>query len=164
MTNDEMPEGEEIRLLAVPINDAFAQAAAEVLRGYREMVGRGALKPEPKAESLFLTEVASINDTPDPIRTARGSLHGMLLEIAGMSFDTAIDHVRALEQDITRKPPPVWSTLVMARAVLENCLFLTICSIRRFLARLGWPGALVSGARTRVTAPTSRGSWIGRRR
>ncbi|MFE7183151.1 hypothetical protein [Streptomyces erythrochromogenes] len=123
MTHDELPEGEEVRLMAVPITDAFAQAAAEVLREYREMVGRSVQEPEPKAESPFLAEVASIKSTPDPIGTARGSLHGMLLEIAGMSFDTALDHMKALEHDITREPPPVWSTLVMARAVLESCLF-----------------------------------------
>lgn len=118
-----MPEGTEVRLLAVPITDAFAQAAAEVLREYRELVGRSVTHPEPHAESLFLAEVATNNSTPDPIGTARGSLHGMLLEIAGLSFDTALDHVKALEHDIVRKPPPVWSTLVMARAVLESCLF-----------------------------------------
>lgn len=46
----------------------------------------------------------------------------MLLEVAFMSWSTALDHVRALEHDIVRKPAPVWSPLVIARAVLESCL------------------------------------------
>lgn len=122
MTDDETPEGEEVRLMAVPISDAFAQAAAEVLREYREMVEKSLEQSEENEEALFLAELASIISTPK-VGTARASLYAMLLEIAGMSFDTALDHVKALEHDIVRKPPPVWSTLVMTRAVLESCLF-----------------------------------------
>lgn len=69
-----------------------------------------------------MAETAGLNATPDPVGTARGSLHNMLLDVAGMSWDTALDHVRALEHDIVRKPLPVWSPLVVARAVLESCL------------------------------------------
>ncbi|MEU5218493.1 hypothetical protein AB0G79_20160 [Streptomyces sp. NPDC020807] len=122
MSVDEIPQGEEIQLMAVPITEEFAEAAAEVLRGYRELVEKCVGHPEPTEGSPFMAEVARINTTPDPLGTARGSLHAMLVEIAGMSFDTAIDHMRALEHDIVRKPPPVWSTLVMARAVLESAL------------------------------------------
>jgi hypothetical protein len=136
MTDHEMPEGEEVRLMAVPITDAFAQAAAEVLREYWEMVEKSVTHPEPNEASPFMAEVAIVNATPDPVGTARGSLHGMLLDIAGMSYDTALDHVRALEQDILRKPPPVWSPLVLARAVLESCLFF------EYLFEPSIPGAL----------------------
>jgi hypothetical protein len=122
MTDDEMPKGEEDRFMGVPITDAFAQAAAEVLREYREMVEKSLGRSEESEDALFLAEIASIISTPK-VGMARGSLYTMLLEIAGMSFDTALDHVKALEHDIVRKPPPVWSTLVMTRAVLESCLF-----------------------------------------
>jgi hypothetical protein len=122
MNDEEMSEGEEVRLLAVAITDAFAQAAAEVLRESREMVEKSLAQSEENEDALFLAEITSIISTPK-VGTARGSLYGMLLEIAGMSWDTALDHVKALEHDIVRKPPPVWSTLVMTRAVLESCLF-----------------------------------------
>ncbi|MET8973124.1 hypothetical protein [Streptomyces hydrogenans] len=123
MTADEMPEGIEVRPFAVPINDGFAREAAETLRGYREMVEKcllGAAEPSP--DSPLRVEMGSVNATPDPLGTARGSFHKMLLQIAAMSWDTALDHVRALEHDIVRKPAPVWSPLVLARAVLESCL------------------------------------------
>ncbi|WP_457492440.1 hypothetical protein [Streptomyces sp. P5_D11] len=123
MTDDEMPEGAGVRPFAVPINDGFAREAAETLRGYRKMVEECLSNAGmPSADSPLRTEMAKVNATPDPVGTARGSLHGMLLDIAGMSWDTALDHVRALEHDIVRKPSPVWSPLVMARAVLESCL------------------------------------------
>ncbi|MFD0024515.1 hypothetical protein [Streptomyces sp. NPDC058382] len=122
MNDEETPEGEEVRFLDVPITDAFAEAAAEVLREYREMVEKSLAQSEESEDALFLAEITSIISTPK-VGMARGSLYGMLLEIAGMSWDTALDHVKALEHDIVRKPPPVWSTLVMARAVLESCLF-----------------------------------------
>ncbi|MFD0210824.1 hypothetical protein ACFVH9_17225 [Streptomyces hirsutus] len=122
MTDDEMPKGEEDRFMGVPITDAFAQAAAEVLREYREMVEKSLGRAEENEEAPCLAEIASIISTPK-VGMARGSLYAMLLEIAGMSFDTALDHVKALEHDIVRKPPPVWSTLVMTRAVLESFLF-----------------------------------------
>lgn len=118
-----MPEATGVRPFAVPINDGFAREAAETLRGYRKMVEEclsNAGMPSPA--SPLRTEIAKVNATPDPVGAARGSLHGMLLDIAGMSWDTALDHVRALEHDIVRKPSPVWSPLVMARAVLESCL------------------------------------------
>ncbi|WP_333734810.1 hypothetical protein [Streptomyces sp. IBSBF 3010] len=119
----QMPEGEEIRPFAVPINDGFAREAAQTLRDYREMVERCLNETEgPSQEAPVRRDVASIAATPEPVGTARGSLHGMLLDVAGMSWDTALDHVRALEHDIVRKPPPVWSPLVIARAVLESCL------------------------------------------
>ncbi|MDX3592213.1 hypothetical protein PV749_13925 [Streptomyces sp. ID03-2B] len=123
MTDDELPEAEDDRLMAVPITDDFAQVAAQVLREYREMVEGSITHLGPDAASPFMTEVAAINSTPEPLGSARGSLHAMLLEIAGLSFDTAVDNVKALEHDIVRNPPPVWSPLVLARAVLESCLF-----------------------------------------
>ncbi|MFF0649372.1 hypothetical protein ACFYVV_37870 [Streptomyces tendae] len=123
MTDDEMPEGEEIRPFAVPINDGFAREAVETLRGYRELVEKCLGEAEgPSQGAPVRSEVAWIAATPDPVGTARSSLHGMLLEVGGMSWETAVDHVRALEHDIVRKPPPVWSPLVIARAVLESCL------------------------------------------
>jgi hypothetical protein len=125
MADDDMSEGEDVRPFAVPINDAFAAAAAEALRHYRELVDNCFPDSwEPAAGSPFMSEIESINSTPDPVGTARGSLHGMLLDIAGLSWDTALEHMRALEHDVLMKPPPVWSPLVLSRAVLENCLFL----------------------------------------
>ncbi|MFH9038488.1 hypothetical protein ACH4FA_03815 [Streptomyces sp. NPDC017966] len=124
MTDDEMPEGEEVRLFAVPINDGFAREAAETLRGYRELAEKAIKEGEPSnPASPFAAEVNWLEAAPNPVGSARISFHRMLLDIAGMSWDTALDHVRALEHDIVRKPPPVWSPLVMARAVLESCLF-----------------------------------------
>ncbi|MDX3233226.1 hypothetical protein [Streptomyces sp. ME19-01-6] len=125
MTFDETPEGEGVRPFAVPIKDDFAAAAAEVLRRYRELVEKCFPDDwQPETGSRLVSDIETINANSDPVGTARGSLHGMLLEIAGLSWDTALDHVRALEHDIVRKPPPVWSPLVAARAVLESCLFL----------------------------------------
>ncbi|MFF5424744.1 MULTISPECIES: hypothetical protein [unclassified Streptomyces] len=123
MTDEEMWDGTGVRPFAVPINDDFAREAVETLRGYREMVEKclmGTIDPSP--DSPLGREMASVNATPDPLGANRGSFHKMLLEIAIMSWDTTLDHVRALEHDIARRPAPVWSPLVLARAALESCL------------------------------------------
>ncbi|WP_228181656.1 hypothetical protein [Streptomyces anulatus] len=123
MTNDETSEGEWVRPFAVPINIHFAREAADTLREYREMVADGLDNVGvPSTDSPIRSEMAWMQGIPDPVGSARGSLHGMLLEVVGMSWDTAVDHVRALEHDIIRTPAPVWSPLVIARAVLESCL------------------------------------------
>ncbi|MFF9394215.1 hypothetical protein [Streptomyces griseoluteus] len=123
MTKDVAPEDEGVRPFAVPINEGFAQEAAQTLRHYREMVEKCLGEcGELSQEAPVRRDAAWIAATPDPVGTARGSLHNMLLDVGGMSWDTAVDHVRALEHDIVRKPPPVWSPLVIARAVLESCL------------------------------------------
>ncbi|KAA0924256.1 hypothetical protein [Streptomyces apricus] len=125
MTDDEMLEEETVRPFVVPINDEFAAQAAAALRHYRELVENAFSDGwEPAAGSPFVADTACNEAVADPVGSARGSLYAMLLDIAGLSWSTALDHVRALEHDITRKPPPVWSPLVSARAVLESCLFL----------------------------------------
>ncbi|MFE7356369.1 hypothetical protein ACFU8Q_25110 [Streptomyces sp. NPDC057543] len=123
MTDGDMPEDTGVRPFAVPITDQFAHEAGETLLGYREMVEGGLSNVGlPSVNSPLRAAMATMDATPDPTGTARGALHGMLLEIAGMLWDTALDHVRALEHDIVRKPAAVWSPLVMARAVMESCL------------------------------------------
>lgn len=124
MTDDEMPEGEPVRPFAVPITGKFALAAAGVLKVYRERVENGFPETAPPAGSPFMTDIAAMTAMAEPEATARLSLHSMLIDIVGLSFETALDHVRALEHDIVRDPAPVWSPLVSARAVLESCLFL----------------------------------------
>jgi len=125
MTDDDMPEDEGVRLFAVPINEPFAREAAQALQYYRSLAENCFPEsPEPTADSPLMSEIEIIQGTPDPVGTARGSLHGMLLQIGELSWDTALDHARALEHDIVMTPPPVWSPLVLSRAVLENCLFL----------------------------------------
>ncbi|WP_331739801.1 hypothetical protein OG590_39090 (plasmid) [Streptomyces goshikiensis] len=124
MTDDEMPEGEAVRPFAVPITGKFAEAAAGVLKSYREKAENGFPDGAPAEGSPFMTDIETMTAMAEPEATARRSLHSMLIDIVGLSFDTALDHVRSLEHDIVRDPAPVWSPLVSARAVLESCLFL----------------------------------------
>ncbi|MFK0223939.1 hypothetical protein ACIQWN_37900 [Streptomyces vinaceus] len=124
MTDDEIPEGEAVLPFAVPITGKFAEAAAGDLKSYRKRAENGFPGGPPAATSPFMTDIETMRAMAESEATARMSLHSMLIDIVGLSFDTALDHVRALEHDIVRDPAPVWSPLVSARAVLESCLFL----------------------------------------
>ncbi|MGW2284915.1 hypothetical protein [Streptomyces phaeochromogenes] len=74
-------------------------------------------------DSLFRKEAAELDGLGEPLRTERHRLHGMLLETASLTTDNALDHIRALEHDILRQPPPVWSPLMLNRVVMVGVLF-----------------------------------------
>ncbi|MET7983032.1 hypothetical protein [Streptomyces sp. NPDC005281] len=126
--NDVMPEGETVRLFTVPITEEFANEAAAILERYRELADDALRVKDPEAfdknaNSPFHKEAAEIEALGEPLRSERGSLHGLLLEIADTTKDNALDHVRALEHDLLMQPPPVWSPLTLARVVMEGVLF-----------------------------------------
>ncbi|MFH8566856.1 hypothetical protein [Streptomyces sp. NPDC017993] len=109
---------------AVPISEPFAQAAAQVLKDVRELADDGFPDSMEGAGTPFSREAESFWSLPDPVGEARRSMLGLILELGQLSWANALDHVRALEQDIIMKPPPVWSPLTLGRAVMENCLLL----------------------------------------
>jgi hypothetical protein len=126
--NDVMPEGEAIRLFTVPITDELAQEAVAILRGFRGLAHSALRVKDPEAfdqdtESLFRSEVTELDGLGEPLATERHRLHSLLIEMATLTTDNALDHVRALEHDIVMQPPPVWSPLTLSRVVMEGVLF-----------------------------------------
>ncbi|MEU9349279.1 hypothetical protein AB0D74_49620 [Streptomyces sp. NPDC048278] len=126
--NDDMPESEAVRLFTVPITPELAQEAADALAFFRDLAENalpaadGAPFDE-SATSVFLRERAQIEALAEPLRGERRKLYSMLIQIATLTKDNAIDHVRALEHDILMDPPPVWSPLTLSRVVMEGVLF-----------------------------------------
>ncbi|MFJ4517467.1 hypothetical protein [Streptomyces sp. NPDC088816] len=108
----------------VPITEPFARAAAQFLKGIRELVTNGFPEGVGGPESPFRRDAAAFDALPEPTREARRSMQGMIFEIVQLAWANALDHIRALEQDLVMQPPPVWSPLTLSRVVMENCLFL----------------------------------------
>ncbi|MFJ6703471.1 MULTISPECIES: hypothetical protein [unclassified Streptomyces] len=108
----------------VPVSEPFAQAAAAALKDLRELAANAFPDEVGGPDAPFRRDAAAIDAQPEPIREARRSMLGMIFDLAQLSWSNALDHVRALEQDVVMQPPPVWSPLTLSRAVMENCLFL----------------------------------------
>jgi hypothetical protein len=53
-------------------------------------------------------------------RGPRKRLLGLALEAAGLTTSNASDHLRALARDAVREPAPIWTSLTLARVVLEG--------------------------------------------
>lgn len=70
-------------------------------------------------EDLAATSVMS----PD-VRDVRGRLLATGLDTVLLVQGHMVDHIRSLEQDLRRDPVPIWSTLTLARAVLESTALL----------------------------------------
>ncbi|QEU68197.1 hypothetical protein CP966_25320 [Streptomyces galilaeus] len=126
--SDVMPEGEAIRLFTVPISEELAQEAASILARFRDLADQALDVEDTDAfaqntAALFRREAAEIATLGEPLRSERQSLHGLLLDTAGLTTNNALDHVRALEHDILMQPPPVWSPLTLSRVVMEGVLF-----------------------------------------
>ncbi|MFF7763144.1 hypothetical protein [Streptomyces griseorubiginosus] len=126
--NDVMPEGEAIRLFAVPITDELTREAVAVLGRFRELAASALSVEDPEefeqnTNSLFRKEVAEIDQLGEPLAAERHKLHDMLIDTADLTTDNALDHVRALEHDLVMQPPPVWSPLTLSRVVMEGVLF-----------------------------------------
>lgn len=124
MTDDPGPEEGTPVSFTVPISEPFARAAAKVLKDLRELAANAFPDEIGGPDSPFRREAAAFDALPEPTREARRSMHAMILDLAPLSWSNALDHVRALEQDVLMQPPPVWSPLTLSRAVMENCLFL----------------------------------------
>lgn len=124
MTEDPEPEGGIPVTFTVPITEPFAQAAAAVLKDMRELAANAFPDEIGGPDTPFKREAAAFDALPEPTREARRSMHSMILDVGPLSWSNALDHVRALEQDVVMQPPPVWSPLTLSRAVMENCLFL----------------------------------------
>lgn len=126
--NDVIPEGEAVRLFAVPITPELATAAAKILKRFRELADECLRVEDPEAfakitASLFRKEHAELDQLSEPLRSERHNLHALLLETAALTKDNALDHVRALEHDLLMQPPPVWSPLTLSRVAMEGVVF-----------------------------------------
>ncbi|MFD8685359.1 hypothetical protein [Streptomyces sp. NPDC059651] len=124
MTGDPEPEDGTPITFTEPISEPFARAAAKVLKDLRELATDAFPDETGGPDSPFRREAAAFDALPEPTREARRSMHAMILNLVPLSWSNALDHVRALEQDVLMQPPPVWSPLTLSRAVMENCLFL----------------------------------------
>ncbi|MDX3712744.1 hypothetical protein PV733_28155 [Streptomyces europaeiscabiei] len=124
MTDDSAPADGTPVTFAVPISEPFARAAAQVLKDLRELAAGAFPEEVGGPDAPFRRDAAAFDAQSEPTREARRSMHGMIFDLAQLSWSNALDHVRALEQDVVMQPPPVWSPLTLSRAVMENCLFL----------------------------------------
>lgn len=123
MTDEPEPEDGIPVTFTVPITEPFARAAAAVLKDMRELAANAFPDEIGGPDTPFKREAAAFDALPEPTREARRSMHAMILDLGSLSWSNALDHVRALEQDVVMQPPPVWSPLTLSRAVMENCLF-----------------------------------------
>ncbi|MGW4201695.1 hypothetical protein [Streptomyces sp. NPDC004726] len=117
---------EDTRPFCVPINEHFARDCAEVLSRLRRIAESALEVPDEglDAGSIFCREVDVLHSLPDgPLKDARLQLHGLAVDGGWLTWMHAVDHVRALEHDVVRQPPPVWSPLALARVALEGCAF-----------------------------------------
>lgn len=122
MSESSAGESEVVRLFCVPINQPFAQACVEVLQQFRALAN-GDFTPDTRKQSVIQREIAELEELKGPTRDARLALHSLSVDAATLTWQNAIDHIRALEHDILMQPPPVWSPLALARVVLEGCTF-----------------------------------------
>lgn len=116
---------ETLRPFAVPITEPFALLTANSLTAMRDLVADTLAGDEPAdldPACLFLQEAAQLTSLGAPVGENRRSLLAMLVGVANDPWQNALDLVRAIANDMMRTPPPVWSSLTLARAVMEACL------------------------------------------
>src|SRR5579863_802610 len=72
----------------------------------------------------FKRDLDAIAAAPEDARQVRDRLHGTLVSTVGMFLAHAIDHIRALANDMLRDPLPIWSPLTFCRAVQESTVWM----------------------------------------
>ena len=74
----------------------------------------------PSEESVFYREHLAIEAMPQAQRDVWSRLTGNVLSAARLAQASLHDHLNALENDVARKPPAVWTPLMIARGVAES--------------------------------------------
>lgn len=72
----------------------------------------------------FRIDLDAVNTAPVKAREVRSNLLATMNEAVGMFLAHAVDHVRALENDLQRDPMPIWSMLTLCRAVQESTVWM----------------------------------------
>jgi hypothetical protein len=80
--------------------------------------------PESNPKGAFGRDLEAIATAPAGSAEVRGRLHAILIDTVGMFLAHAIDHTRALANDMNREPVPVWSPLTLCRAVQESTVWM----------------------------------------
>jgi hypothetical protein len=81
--------------------------------------------PEPYGPSgAFKRDLDAIADAPEDARRVRDRLHGTLVSVVETFLAHAVDHIRALANDMLRDPLPIWSPLTLCRAVQESTVWM----------------------------------------
>src|SRR5260370_20059284 len=62
-------------------------------------------------------DLGTIATAPENTREVRGKLHASMIEGVSLFLAHAVDHIRALANDMLRDPVPIWSPLTLSRAV-----------------------------------------------
>lgn len=73
----------------------------------------------------FRRDLEAVDAAPAKARDVRSNLLATMCEAVGMYLAHAIDHVRALENDLRRDPVPIWSTLTLCLAVQESTVWMS---------------------------------------
>jgi hypothetical protein len=80
--------------------------------------------PGSSPSGAFARDLAAIAAVPETAREVRSNLHATLTDAIRMFLAHAIDHTRALANDMERDPVPVWSPLTLSRAVQESTVWM----------------------------------------
>ena len=72
----------------------------------------------------FKRDLDAIADAPEDARQVRARLHGTLVSTVGVFLAHAVDHIRALANDMLRDPLAIWSPLTLCRAVQESTVWM----------------------------------------
>jgi hypothetical protein len=106
---------------------------APMSRDLASLVARSILTSLDHAESYpeldgpsgaFKRDLDAIADAPEDARRVRDRLHSTLVSVVEMFLAHAIDHIRALANDMLRDPLPIWSPLTLCRAVQESTVWM----------------------------------------
>src|SRR5260370_23382416 len=100
---------------------------APMARDLAILVARSILASLDKAEA-YLTlgdhpsgvlrhDLGAIATAPENTREVRGKLHASMIEGVNLFLAHAVDHIRALANDMLRDPVPIWSPLTLSRPV-----------------------------------------------
>jgi len=80
--------------------------------------------PGDSPSGAFARDLGAIKEAPEAAREVRSTLHATLVDTVRMFLAHAIDHTRALANDMQRDPVPVWSPLTLSRAVQESTVWM----------------------------------------
>jgi hypothetical protein len=106
---------------------------AQMSRDLADLIQRSILASVDHAESYpmpsgpsgaFKRDLDVIADAPADVREVRDRLHATLISTVGVFLAHALDHIRALANDMLRDPIPIWSPLTLCRAVQESTVWM----------------------------------------
>src|SRR5581483_1833628 len=103
-----------------PFTPEFADTVSQAIRDARSAAFSYPDDGPLSEASVFYREHLAIEAMPEVQREVWSRLSGSALSGAKLALFSLHDHLNALETDVARKPPPIWTPLTIARGVTES--------------------------------------------